>query len=133
VEIKAAYHRVLLSSHPDKRSLQCNSRHNGSDIDIAQLKNAYQTLCSPSLRAAHDAALLYVAGKGPSGSGPRPAQVISLEEFDGDDEAGRWWHVCRCGGSYVISEEDMESGHHLVGCDGCSEVIWVGFEIAEAN
>lgn len=75
--------------------------------------------------------------------GPRPAQVISLEDFEegghsnhggsgieGDGESA-WHHGCRCGGIYIITGEDMEKGHHIVGCNSCSEVVWVGYELRE--
>jgi len=65
--------------------------------------------------------------------GPRPAQVISLEEFEEQEatiDSVSWNHKCRCGGTYQISDDDMEKGQHLVSCCSCSEVIWVGYEMA---
>ena len=32
---------------------------------------------------------------------------------------------------FASRELDMEKDIHLTGCDGCSEAIWVGFELAE--
>jgi diphthamide biosynthesis protein 4 len=61
-------------------------------------------------------------------TGPRPAQVISLEDFE-EVEEGEWKHPCRCGGTYNVAEEDMDAGRHLVGCESCSEVVWVGYEL----
>lgn len=65
--------------------------------------------------------------------GPRPAQVVSLEDFTQlqyDVELEDVWeYPCRCGGTYRISESDMDKGMHLVGCRSCSEVIWVGYEL----
>jgi diphthamide biosynthesis protein 4 len=102
-----------------------------SSIDIASIKDAYTTLSSPHLRVQYDAQLQF---QYPS-TGPRPAQIISLEEFE-EEEATTgsltWCHKCRCGGSYRISEEDLERGQHLVGCGSCSEVVWAGFELAES-
>lgn len=70
-------------------------------------------------------------------SGPRPAQVVSLEEFDevegrGED-SGEWTYGCRCGGTYRITEADMEKGQHVVGCSSCSEVVWVGYEAVDPD
>lgn len=42
-----------------------------------------------------------------------------------------WRHGCRCGGAYIIRGAEMEAGHHLVGCSSCSEVVWVGYEVAD--
>ncbi|KAI0368894.1 hypothetical protein BV20DRAFT_1036817 [Pilatotrama ljubarskyi] len=124
VQIKAAYHRALLASHPDKRDTP------GPDTpDIGLLKHAFNTLYTPSLRKEYDA-LRAASGKS---AGPRPAQVVSLEEFEEnqDAEASTWTYPCRCGGEYVVTEEMLEAGQHLVGCASCSEAIWVGYELAD--
>ncbi|TFK42047.1 hypothetical protein BDQ12DRAFT_696558 [Crucibulum laeve] len=131
-DIKIAYHRALLQSHPDKR----NARTPVVDsVDISQIKEAYTTLSTPELRAKYDAS----RKQRPVVSGPRPAQVISLEEFEEElptDPAGdecAWRHPCRCGGVYRISTEEMEKGQHLIGCNSCSEVIWAGYEPEESD
>jgi diphthamide biosynthesis protein 4 len=141
-EVKAAYYRVLLKSHPDKsRSTSIPIYHQQEQgqqnqtitVDIAQLKEAYITLSSPHLRAEYDLKLFNErSNDGNSGRGPRPAQIISLGEFDERSE-GFWHHACRCGGEYIIGEQDMEKEYHLVGCNSCSEVIWVGYEVAEED
>ncbi|KIL00794.1 hypothetical protein PAXRUDRAFT_129024, partial [Paxillus rubicundulus Ve08.2h10] len=141
-DIKIAYHRILLLSHPDKQFRPhvgtSGDRSRPGDVDIALLKEAYTILSDPSSRAAYDRLLRREANA--KSRGPRPAQVVSLEEFTpeerGEDEdeetTGQEWHYgCRCGGTYRITEDDMENGKHLVGCESCSEVIWVGYELAE--
>lgn len=131
--IKSAYHRVLLKSHPDKRNASISDNH----VDIALIKEAYKTLSNEEDRAAYDARLkqhLY------AGASPRPAQVISLEEFNNensgiteeDSEGGPWKYSCRCGGSYLITTTVMENGEHLIACNSCSETIWVGYEVQES-
>ena len=135
-DIKIAYHRTLLQSHPDKRIKSDAAFALRDNIDIALIKEAYKTLIDPSLRQEHDAFLKREAS---NGRGPRPAQVISLEEFvvhDADEEVsgatGEEWHYdCRCGGTYRVTEDDLECGRHLVGCQSCSEVLWVGYELVE--
>ncbi|KAK7688909.1 hypothetical protein QCA50_007600 [Cerrena zonata] len=136
-EIKAAYHRALLLYHPDKQltdQKEPQNRFSGDSIDIGTLKVAFNTLTSPELRAQYDAA----RSKHPSG--PRPAQVISLEDFyqlelehdHSEFSVGDSWAFdCRCGGKYVITERMMEEEHHLVGCNSCSETVWVGYEVAD--
>ena len=121
-DIKAAYHRLLLASHPDKHV----SSPSFDAIDIGLLKEAFNTLHDPELRKMYDA-LRNNDGKK---LGPRPAQVISLEEFDEESDS-TWTYPCRCGGTYVVTEEMLDSGEHLVGCASCSEVVWVGYELAE--
>lgn len=124
-EIKAAYHRALLIFHPDKQLPSTASR----TVDIATLKNAYTALSSPRIRAQYDAQLRDTL----STTGPRPAQIISLEEFaeEATTGSGSWCYQCRCGGYYRVSEGDLERGQHLIGCDSCSEVVWVGYQLAE--
>lgn len=116
-QIKQAYHRALLRFHPDKRALASSS----SDMSIALIKEAYLTLSSPAARARYDYSTVVCT--------PRPAQLVSLEEFT--EANGSWELPCRCGGAYKICDEDMENGVHLVGCASCSEIIWVGYQASE--
>ncbi|KAH7883391.1 hypothetical protein F5I97DRAFT_1815259, partial [Phlebopus sp. FC_14] len=123
-DIKIAYHQILLQSHPDKQSRSTRNPESESTSDIALLKEAYKTLADPSSRAAYD---MLFRRKDESSQGPRPAQIVSLEDFDGLEQEWR----CRCGGSFRITENDLEGGRHLVCCEGCSEVISVGYEVVE--
>ncbi|KAI0789404.1 hypothetical protein C8Q75DRAFT_793300 [Abortiporus biennis] len=133
-EVKLAYHRTLLIYHPDKRSISNssvvdseNSSEDGIDVDL--IKRAYLTLSSPGLRREYDKARVS------NPTGPRPAQVLSLDDFDEIDDIQyghtKWIYGCRCGGQYVATESDLESGQHLFGCSSCSEVVWVGYEMIE--
>lgn len=122
-QIKAAYHRTLLQSHPDKNSNQ----HSSQPIDIALIKEAYATLSNPQLRAKYDTQRSYSAAL------PRPAQVVSLEHFKEELEVEDVWrYACRCGGFYRITATLMEQGEHLIACNSCSEAIWVGYELVES-
>ncbi len=131
-EIKSAYHRALLKSHPDKRNASISVNH----ADIALIKEAYITLSNEKERAVYDIRLkqrIY------AGRGPRPAQVVSLEEFNDesagtgeDSEGGPWRYSCRCGGFYLITTTIMERGEHLTACSSCSEIVWVGYEVQES-
>ncbi|KZT10131.1 DnaJ-domain-containing protein [Laetiporus sulphureus 93-53] len=130
-EIKLAYHQALLRFHPDKAKRSTHSEA-APTIDIGLLKAAYETLTDPNTRSIYDSSS---AQKNATHIGPRPAQVISLEDFEQPSDEGplRWTYGCRCGGLYVITEDDMEAGQHLVGCISCSEVLWVGYELAEGG
>ena len=125
----------MLSLHPDRNqtasrlSFQLDAPR--ASVDIGRIKDAYRTLSNPDLRESYDAALRFQKGEGVAGK-PRPAQVVSLEEFmEGGSEG--WTHACRCGGVYRIGEVEMDRGQHLVGCGSCSEVIWVGYEVIESG
>ncbi|KAI9438433.1 hypothetical protein BJY52DRAFT_548644 [Lactarius psammicola] len=127
--IKAAYHRALRRLHPDKQR-QCADDPSPS-VNIGLLQDAFLTLSTTTQRAAYDARCEL------SRKAPRPAQVVSLEDFDLSDSEGPggvisiWSLACRCGGMYKVTEDDLERGRHLVGCENCSEVVWVGYEMVE--
>lgn len=40
-------------------------------------------------------------------------------------------HPCRCSGTFVITESQLEEGVDIVGCEGCGEWIGVGYEVVE--
>ncbi|KAJ7287192.1 hypothetical protein C8J57DRAFT_1048823, partial [Mycena rebaudengoi] len=128
-EIKSAYHRALLRSHPDKVIVDARG---DAPFDIALIQEAYHVLSTPALREQHD---LNLRRSKSAATGPRPAALISLEDFDFLDSGSPntpdlWEHSCRCGGMYRITSDDMDAGRHLVGCTSCSEVVWVGYEVA---
>ncbi|KAK0433973.1 hypothetical protein EV421DRAFT_1909687 [Armillaria borealis] len=109
-EIKVAYHKMLLQHHPDKNVLRKDGQ---ARVDVTVIKEAYFILSDPVSRL----------------------QVISLDDFDeepsmNDSDYSAWKYKCRCGGVYTITEKEMESGHHSIACSSCSEVIWVGYELA---
>jgi diphthamide biosynthesis protein 4 len=123
--IKAAYRSALFRLHPDKRKLDDPT----PPANIGLLHDAFLTLSSETLRTAYDEHLEK------NSLSPRPSQVVSLEEFDcsegSDDAISIWSLACRCGGKFKITEDDLEHGRHLVGCGGCSDVVWVGYEIVK--
>lgn len=132
--IKAAYHRALLCAHPDK------VKQRGGDssqlTDVGLLHDAFVTLSSAKLRSKYDA-----QGMRCYRTDPRPSQVVSLERFEcsyleGPDGGGIstcWTFPCRCGGKYEVTEDHLERGLHLVVCESCSEVIWVGYEVVNED
>jgi diphthamide biosynthesis protein 4 len=128
-EIKASYHRLLLSHHPDKVDTSSGDGPAQTDIDIGLLKEAFVTLFSPESRIKYDSELSSRPDLSPSRS--RPAHIVSLEDFD--DLGQVWAYKCRCGGQYTVEEEDMEKGVHLVACSSCSEVIWAGYEVCPSD
>jgi diphthamide biosynthesis protein 4 len=127
-EIKASYHYLLLSHHPDK-SDPSNDRPTQTDIDIGLLKEAFITLFSPESQMKYDSGLSCRPRLSPSRS--RPAHIVSLEDLENLGQV--WTYDCRCGGQYSIEEEYMEKGVHLMACSSCSEVIWVGYEACSSG
>lgn len=136
-EVKDAYHRVLLASHPDKQISSTGNANVNVEFDIALLKTAYLTLSDPVLRAEYDISMRRRREEGTRlVTRPRPAQIISLDDFtecSANDAVQFWSHVCRCGGSYVITEDDIEDERHMIACERCSEVIYVGYEVLDED
>ncbi|RDB28924.1 Diphthamide biosynthesis protein 4 [Hypsizygus marmoreus] len=90
-EIKIAYHRALLQFHPDKKANTSRQPAFTESISITLIKEAYITLSSPDLRSRYDVSTRQKS----LSSGPRPAQIISLEEFeelgeDSSEDDGVW-------------------------------------------
>jgi diphthamide biosynthesis protein 4 len=123
--IKAAYRSALFRLHPDKRKLDDPA----PPANIGLLHDAFLTLSSATLRTQYDKHLER------NRTNPHPSQVVSLEEFDCSEGSNgvlsSWSLACRCGGKFKITEDDLEHGRHLVGCEGCSDAVWVGYEIAK--
>jgi len=123
--LKAAYHAALLRHHPDKtRSTSSPS------VDIDRLRTAYHTLSDAALRAAYDMSRVRDVAGGQALQ--RPADVVSLDDFAQEDE-DTWTYPCRCGHTYRIDTEQLEADVHAVGCSGCSEVVWVGYETVDVG
>ncbi|TFK26732.1 DnaJ-domain-containing protein [Coprinopsis marcescibilis] len=130
-EIKAAYHRALLRHHPDKQQNRDMAiKKAEKTVEISLIQEAFTVLSDAKRRLRHDAELK----KRSTTHAPRPAQVVSLEEWtsigSGDEEEeGPWRYPCRCGGQYRLTVDMMEADDHLIGCDSCSEVVWAGYEL----
>ena len=143
-DVKAAYHRALLRSHPDKLQPSpglTGTHDDNSDIgrySIDEIVSAYQTLVDRDKRASYDRSLKL----GPTNARVAEAnksahagvESFDLEELQYDERLGGWHKQCRCGNEdgYVVTEEDLEKeiayGEIYVGCKGCSLFIRVLFD-----
>lgn len=144
-DVKTAYHRALLLFHPDKLKLKPpiyttkTPTLNGTQYTVDEIQQAYTVLSDPLLRSLLDDQLKRSLTPSSEKGSQRPAEVISLEDFtppDDDETSGssgvyEYTYACRCGGLFKISYEQLEVDVHLVGCQGCSEVVWVGYEAVE--
>ena len=151
-DVKAAYHRALLLYHPDK-ALSARNR-NKSTQNIASIQNklspednaqlpsiddiqkAYSILADPVLRADFDNHISHnnTASSSTAKGSQRAAEIVSFDEFaPEEDGSDAYIYPCRCGSVYRITEEQLDADLHLLGCQGCSEVVWVGYEIVEES
>ncbi|PVG02004.1 DnaJ-domain-containing protein [Serendipita vermifera] len=144
-QIKRAYHQALLRHHPDKNiNLSIDQKplvdsSPTSPLEVHTLRQAFEILSNPASRELYDEQLRSSSSSSSTDSkgGPRPAHVVSLDEFEqqdgaeGSSEPTQWVYPCRCGGSFIVTEHLLESDVHLISCDACSEALWVGYEVQE--
>ncbi|CAE6535986.1 unnamed protein product [Rhizoctonia solani] len=136
-EIRQAYRAALLRAHPDKQ-VRIYQESDSVGAVILQIQDAYRTLSDPALRREYDQLLKQGGGRvALTKVAQRPANEVSLDEFTeeelpgSDGESSKWVYPCRCGNQFVIVEEELERGVHYIGCTGCSEVVWVGYEAVD--
>lgn len=152
-ELRRAYRNALLAAHPDKTTTTSIAKHSVDDV-----KEAYLVLSDAKNRAEYDNWLLRNPhilhahdDRGGKGAGHTLSQdfILGLELLDLSDfeeeggsaggGKGEWTRGCRCGDEkgFKILEEDLEDAEGrgekevLVGCEGCSLWVRVGFEVEE--
>lgn len=109
-EIKASFHRLCLSLHPDKRHGDASGVR-----ELEAVRAAFALLSDPAQRSEHDASLADAAVDPVVYAELDADEVDELPEVDG----GRVCE-CRCGGEFLIRE-----GDELVLCDTCSLAVRV--------
>jgi diphthamide biosynthesis protein 4 len=142
-EVKTAYHRALLSHHPDKhssgtsRALHTAGPTPSCVFSVDQITKAYKVLANAEEKAEYDEVLrklnmsLNVAPKQARHTG---VESYDLEEFSYADDTESWHRSCRCGytNAYTLTGPDLENeseqGEVYVQCAGCSLLISVLFD-----
>jgi diphthamide biosynthesis protein 4 len=139
-DIKAAYHRALLSNHPDKFP-STPTAPILSTLTVDAIKSAYGTLSNPTTRTLYDRTLLTsISHK--SSSIPDALtgeECVDLDDMTYDDSTASYFRACRCGEArgHEVSEDDLEaeaaSGARevLVQCAGCTLWLRVEFSMIE--
>lgn len=116
-EIKKSYQQLILRHHPDKSSEKKENLHMFLKID-----EAYKILKDPLARKEYDSKQFQQAAR---------CQMIihdTLErkDFLYDEANSIHYSVCKCGGWYVLDEEEsLEEEEYIKCCDECSLVIKV--------
>lgn len=112
-EIKAAFRQAALRLHPDKET--------GSEDEFVKIQQAWAILSDPTSRAAYDRELaVYAARNIVHISDSIAACDMEPGRTDDGDCILSW--PCRCGGAYVVLEEEMEhdGAEVAVQCSTCS-------------
>ncbi|KDN36416.1 DnaJ-domain-containing protein [Tilletiaria anomala UBC 951] len=153
-EIRASYFVQVRQHHPDKlaavhdATISTTRGSSESDERIRVLNHAYEVLSNVQLRAAYDASVRQARenqAAEATTSKIRIAGEIDIELFEvllpegrpmdqqeaADDQSERcdasFSHPCRCGGNFVVSWQQLESGLDTIACQGCSEAIRIKF------
>lgn len=114
-DIKKAYQQLVLIHHPDK-----DLAAEGSFEKFLKISEAYSTLKDPVTRKEYDSKRFEQS---------RRCQMIIHDtilrnEFTYDDSDKVNYHICKCGGWYILDEESTES-EYIICCDECSLAIKV--------
>jgi len=137
--LRTAYRCALLLHHPDKAVVQQTvqgspeiSRH---CFTVDQITEAYETLSDPVLKSSYDEGLrrtrarLVTNERSRNGAG---LETFDLEDLEFDTSSQRWSRKCRCGGTYNVSEQELEEAASeaevIACCHGCSLCIRVTFD-----
>jgi diphthamide biosynthesis protein 4 len=138
--LKAAYHRALLTHHPDK-SIQASTPTSPS---IDAIKSAYTILSNPKTRISYDQTLLFLNQPTTTTNTVLSDALTGEERIDLDDltydaTTSSYFRACRCGESrgHEVRERDLEveaargARELLVQCGGCSLWLRVEFDMVD--
>jgi diphthamide biosynthesis protein 4 len=121
-ELKAAYKKMLLAHHPDKRAPPLPA---DTDTDTAaaflDVQKAWGLVGTPAARAKYDA--MATGGRSLSNTDHATRDEFVPTCTNGTETVLR--KACRCGDFYEISEEDLAAGYNTVQCNGCSLYVTV--------
>ena len=115
-EVKRAFQRKALLSHPDKR------KDGEANEAFRRVQEAWEVLREPGSRSEYDKSNFEAS---------RPVVVSAEVRFEDmedadcgeeeEDDAAYRRHACRCGDYYEISDVDIDAGDDaVIQCMGCS-------------
>jgi curved DNA-binding protein CbpA len=110
-EIQKAYQSLCLKVHPDKNK---SEEAKGAFLEI---QAAWEVLGDPKSRLDYDSRM-----SGRNLIGPIQDE-IDLDAMHYSTELNAFWTECRCGGKYLVTESQLESGVYGVECDKCTLCI----------
>lgn len=144
-QVKASFKFLILQHHPDKH---CQRKGKSApEAKVWQdILDAYETLGNPNLKQIYDSQLKLLLKEGPVQDSVdlddmQESLVECSNHFQNDSIDSCectcrtiWTKRCRCGGSFAVSEMDLENGVEFVECDGCSLSIRVLYQqVAEVR
>ena len=136
-QIRKSYQTLALKHHPDKAG---ENHTSVSSEEFIKINRAWKILSDPKLREQYD---VRWAERCLAQSYPIQ-DTIEFEQFDLLDNDGSDLHTelcsdlskqhgvvveygyeCRCGGYYILTNDDVEMKFDLVCCDSCSLTVKV--------
>ena len=121
-ELRRAYQQLALQHHPDRA--RNGSAGTDSNEEFQRIQTAWELIRDPTERRRYDAErrskALYDA------SIVYRTDEVDLGEMDyTEDDAGEgvWKHACRCGETFVITEQQLCAGIDTISCRSCSLVL----------
>lgn len=108
--IKQKYQKLALTYHPDKNlDTTCSDK-------FVQIKKAWEILSDEKLRQEYN-----IRWQQRKVAQSYPIQnEVNIEEFDEEESECCMTHPCRCGGFYVLTENDVKFHYDIVCCDTCT-------------
>lgn len=118
-ELKKSYQSLILKYHPDKRIPDDRA---DTEASFHLIDTAYKILRDPESRKIYDAELLQKEFC----ERPLVFDTVYRSEFTRDGESDLMCRNCRCGGTYIIPEDEYFAHESFfISCDECSLVIEV--------
>ncbi|XP_014216573.1 dnaJ homolog subfamily C member 24 [Copidosoma floridanum] len=116
-ELKEAYRRKVLESHPDKSS---NAKETVGTF--REVKTAWETLKDPELRKKYDLKYREACLEAETALVHARLTPLELEETEEQDILS---YPCRCGNSYLVHKTELEEINCIVHvpCQDCTFVI----------
>lgn len=106
-EIKKSYTQLVLKHHPDKRKGEGQQTDQVEESDnsiFIAIDEAWKILRDPELRHVYDGELRQSAFN----DKPIVHETLTKQDFEYDTESGLYFHNCRCGGIYVLPDDDED-------------------------
>ncbi|XP_035793541.1 DPH4 homolog [Anopheles albimanus] len=117
-EIRKSYQTLALQYHPDKRKgVSPESSEVGYFIRIDE---AWKVLRDEQTRRVYDAELMQQSCQEEYFIN----EILTLADFEKHQEEGYRFHVCRCGGFYILPDEPITEKTYVC-CGECSLVVQI--------
>ena len=124
-DIKTAFHKLALQSHPDKQQL-----HSTSEVDFKRVQIAWETLGNQEKRKEYDDNLHQEVLQ--ERSRIHGAIDLSMDDVEEalDEETNETILVydCRCGEEVFLPHKQTATGSLLVDCEGCCFVYRINYD-----